>query len=105
MKGVIDPHAIETVKTACKQKYPKEFDFSEIAKNANVKSWPEVVAQEGFFSKTDDVKEEIQRQYFADVIQPRVHPDYVEEAKTQFESYSRKIQRELNKSSLAVRRQ
>lgn len=96
MKGVTASHAIETVKAACKQKYPKEFDFTEIARSANVKSWPEVVTQEVFSSKTDDIKEEIRRQYFADVIQPRVHPDYIVEAGTQFESYSRKIVKEVS---------
>jgi len=101
MKGVTASHVIEAVKTACKQKHPKEFDFTEIARSANVKSWPEVVTLERFSSKTDDIKEEINRQYFADVIQPRVHPDYIVEAKMQFESYSRKIVKELNNSTLA----
>lgn len=101
MKGVTASHVIEAVKAACKQKHPKEFDFAEIARSANVKSWAEVVTQEGFFSKADDVKEEIKLQYFADVIQPRVHPDFILEAKTQFESYSRGIVRKLNNSTLA----
>ena len=104
MKGVTASHVIDAVKAACKQKYPKEFDFTEIARSANVtRSWPEVVALEEFSSKTDDIKEEIKWQYFDDVIQPRVHPDYIVEARTQFESYSRKIVKELNSSSAAKR--
>lgn len=101
MKGFTASHVIEAVKAACKQKYPKEFDFSEIARGANVKSWLEVVAQEGYSSKTNEIKEEIRRQYFTDVIQSRVHPDYIVEAGTQFESYSRKIVKEVSNSTPA----
>lgn len=102
MKGVTASHVIEAVKAACKQKYPKEFDFTEIAKSANVKSWPEVLKDKEVSSKTAAIKEEIESAYFADVIQPRVHPDYIVEAKTQFESYSRKIAKELKSSERSL---
>lgn len=96
VKGVTASHAIESVKTACKQKYPKVFDFTKIARSANAKTWPEVVRQKDFSSETDDIKKEIKRQYFADIIQPRVHPDYIDEANTQFESYSRSVAKTKN---------
>jgi len=101
MKGVTAPNVIEAVKGACKQKYPKEFDFAEIARSANVMSWTEVLKDKEVSSKTAAIKKEIESAYFADVIQARVHPDYIVEARTQFESYSRKIMKELNNSTLA----
>lgn len=94
-KGVTAPHVMEAVKTSCKQKHPKKFDFGEIAKSANAKSWPEVVALEEYRSQPDDVKEQMMGQYFIDIINPRVHPDFISEARTQFDSYSRGIAREM----------
>jgi hypothetical protein len=100
-KGVTAPQVLETIKTSCKQKNPKKFDFAEIASSANVKSWQEVVTQKEYQSQTDTVKEQIRDEYFVDVIKPRVHPDFVSEAKTQFDSYSRgfKVNSAVNPSN------
>lgn len=94
-KGVTAPHVLDAVKTSCKQKHPKQFDFGDIAKSANAKSWPEVVALEEYRSQPDDVKEQMKDQYFIDIINPRVHPDFISDARTQFDSYSRGIAREI----------
>lgn len=90
-KGVTALQILETIKTSCKQKNPKKFDFAEIAKSANVKSWPEVLVQKEYQSQTDAVKEQIKDEYFVDVIKSRVHPDFISEAKIQFDSYSRGV--------------
>jgi hypothetical protein len=64
-------------------------------------SWSEVLKDKEVSSNTAAKKKEIESAYFVDVIQPRVHPDYIVEAKAQFESYLRKIVKELNDSTLA----
>lgn len=81
------PEAVEAVKQACKKKFPKIFDFQQIAKEAGVKSWQEVTTNPEYINLTREEKEETQSQYFHEVIVPHVHPDFVQEAKIQFFKY------------------
>jgi hypothetical protein len=79
---------VQAIKTACKNKYPKTFDFDAIARQANVDPWGTVVRKQEFQSKSIDIKNQIRREYFDEVIKPRVHPDFVVESRTQFEAFA-----------------
>jgi hypothetical protein len=79
--------AVDAVKEACKKKFPQIFDFQQIAKEAGVKDWQEVKINPEYIILTEKEKEEVQSQYFQDIIMPYVNPDFVQEAKLQFYKY------------------
>ena len=87
--------ALDAVKTSCKSKFPLVIDFEQKARDAGVDSWGIVSRKSEFQSKSNEIKEEIRKQYFSDVVQPRVHPDFLNEAATQFESYARRVEKSV----------
>lgn len=87
------PEAVGLIKVACKGKFPKKFDFDEISKAA-------AVAPFGVVARDPDVKQfpvegqtYLRDEYFRDVIAPRINPDFVEDARVQFEAYARSAHR------------
>ena len=105
IKEATNPEIVETIKTACKQKFPATFDFEEIANKANVISWNEVVQSDEYKKHTKDEKAELRESYFLHVIEKRVHPDFKIEAKTDFESYAWGINNEIRKKEEAKTKQ
>jgi len=81
------PESVKAVKQACKEKFPKIFNFQKIAKEAGVKSYQEVIETPEYINLTEEEKKEAQLQYFQEVVAPLVHPDFVQEAKLQFFKY------------------
>lgn len=86
------PEAVKAVTQACKKKFPKTFDFEHIAKEAGVKSWQEVAINPEYIILTKEGKKVAQSFYFEDVIEPYIHPDFVQEAKLQFLKYARSVE-------------
>lgn len=85
--------ALATMKLACKGKFPKVFDFDEIASRAEVAKWLMVATKPEFHALDEAARSEARGQYFEDVVRPRVHPDYVEDARVQFDAFSRRIEK------------
>lgn len=83
-KNAGNPSSVQAIKTACKQKFPKTFDFSELAKAAGIPSWPVVVASPRYRALTNADRIELRLKFIEDVIEPRIHPDFTNEAFTQF---------------------
>jgi hypothetical protein len=94
-KGLSDPRVLDTIKVSCKQKYPKTFDFDAIAKAANVPSWSEVAGKDKYRAFDDKNRESVRESYFLEIVSPRVHPDFIAEARTQFDSFARGIDKQL----------
>ncbi|MDX8383584.1 MAG: hypothetical protein R8M45_05845 [Ghiorsea sp.] len=99
---IINLYALKAIKIACKQKFPIKFNFNEIAKKSNVDLWSEVIKKKEYTSLTDEIKKEVKAQYFTAVIKPRVHPDFIAEAKTQFDSYSLGLKRGIINTSKTI---
>ncbi len=98
-KSVNSAAVLSTIKTSCKQKYPKVFDFAAIAKSANVRDWTEVARMDEVRALSDQEKNAARKQYFFEVVQPRIHPDFVAEARTQFYSFARGVERQVDKAT------
>lgn len=79
---------INTIKTSCKEKFPISFDFIEISKKANVLSWNEVIKGDEYKKLERNDKNRLIDAYFDKIIKRRVHPDFTNEAKTEFENYA-----------------
>ena len=94
--------ALALIKVACKGKFPKVFDFEAIASTASVSSWREVALKPDFSGLPEAEKLEARRQYFETVIMPRVDSTYVEDARTQFDAFSRQAERAASASSPAA---
>jgi hypothetical protein len=94
--------ALALVKDACKGKFPKLFDFDAIATSAAVSSWREVALKPDFSRLPEKEKAEARRQYFESVVMPRVDPTYLEDARTQFDAFSRYGERAAVASSVAA---
>jgi hypothetical protein len=94
-KGIASSTLLDTIKVSCKQKYPKTFDLAAIAKNANTLDWSEVAAMEEIRTLSSDQKDGARNQYFLDVIRPRIHPDFVAEAKIQFDSFASRAEKRI----------
>ena len=94
--------ALALVKAACKGKFPKAFDFDAIASAASVSSWREVALKSDFSNLPEAEKSEARRQYFDGVVMPRVDSTYVEDARTQFDAFSRQAERAASASSPAA---
>ena len=82
--------SIEQIKSSCKNKNPINFDFDKISEIANVKKWKDVAASDEFNKEDAGIQQQIKTQYFNEVIKPRIHEAYEEEAKVQFEAFTRK---------------
>lgn len=87
--------SVEAIKKACKEKFPKIFNFEQIAKDAGVKSWQTVSSNPKYLSLSAEDKAKAQSQYFKDVITPNVHPDFIYEAKKQFFQYVRSVKKNI----------
>lgn len=85
--------ALSTVKLACKGKFPKTFDFDDVANKAEVAKWAIVASKPGFGALDEAAKSAAREQYFENVIRPRVQPDYTEDARVQFDAFSRRTER------------
>jgi len=94
--------SLALVKAACKAKFPKVFAFDAIASAASVSSWREVALKSDFSGLPEAERLEARRQYFESVIIPRVDPTYVEDARIQFDAFSRQAERAAPASSPAA---
>ena len=101
-KGATTGDALRVIQASCKQKYPQHFDFDAIARSANNRAWREVFSLEQYASASDDTKQQIREQYFSDVIAPRVHPAFIGEAATQFEAFSRGLERSPRRDEKSI---
>lgn len=97
IKGSPSEKVIEAIKVSCKKKFPATFDFSDIAKKANVMTWDEIALSEKFKKHSQEEKEELKNSYFFQVIERRVHPDFIEEARTEFQSHVWAIDNDIRK--------
>ena len=97
------PEALALIKSACKGKFPKVFDFDAIAAAAVVSAWREVAQKAEFSSLPNAAKSDVRNQYFDDVVAPRIDAAYVDEARTQFDSFTRQIERTVTPTAAAVR--
>lgn len=52
------PEALHTVKLACKGKFPKNFDFDDLANKADVAKWAIVATKPEFVVLNDSAKSE-----------------------------------------------
>lgn len=93
--------ALTLVKAACKGKFPKIFDFDAIASGASVSIWREVALKSDFSNLPEAEKSEARKQYFESVVMPRVDPAYIEDARTQFDAFSRQVERAASASAPA----
>lgn len=91
--------ALELIKAACKGKFSKVFDFDAIASAASVSSWREVALKSDFSNLPEAEKSEARKEYFESVIVPRVDSAYVEDARTQFDAFSRQAERAASANS------
>jgi hypothetical protein len=94
--------ALTLLKAACKGKFPKIFDFDAIASGASVSIWREVALKSGFSNLQEAEKSEARKQYFESVVMPRVDQVYLEDAITQFDAYTRKIERAASASATTI---
>ncbi len=98
------PEALVAVKSACKGRFPKVFNFDEIADKAAVAKWAIVAAKTEFVVLDDAAKSDAREQYFEAVIRPRVQPDYVEDANVEFDAFSRRIEKAIPSLSAPISR-
>jgi len=100
-KGIANQAVLDTIKVSCKQKHPKTFDFVAIAKSANAPDWSEVAAMKEIRTLGVDEREGARSQYCSDIIHSRVHPDFIAEARTQFDGYARGVEKQVARAVTA----
>jgi hypothetical protein len=93
LKRGLSEAAIGALKTSCKAKYPKTFDFDLMANKAEVKTWRTVVARPEFTTLSEEDRAAVRKQYLQEVIEPRVPPDFVNDAAIQFDAHARRVER------------
>lgn len=93
LKRGLSESAIGTLKMSCKAKFPKTFDFELLAQKAEVKAWSTVVGKPEFIKLSEEERAAVRKQYLQEVIEPRVPPDFVNDAAIQFEAHARRVER------------
>ena len=91
--------AVVAVKMACKTKFPKIFDFDVISSQAGVKKWSLLLTDPDAKALNPSERTALVTKYFDRVIKPRIHEDYVDEARSQFDAFARLARHSLAASA------
>ena len=93
MQGAKTPPALAMVKQACKDKFPVTFDFDQLARSASVPTWSAIAVKPDFTKLSREEKTETRSAYYDEVLRPKIHPDFVEEGRAQFQAHWRKTEK------------
>jgi hypothetical protein len=102
IQGNAGEPAIATVKVACAQKFPKQYDFDSIAKEQKAPTWRDVLGKLSYADLNEEEKNYLEQTYFKRYVQPKIHPDFLDQAQSQFSTHIARIRREQEATTVKL---
>lgn len=95
IKGVNNPQAVSEIKKSCLGKFPPSFDWDELARQAGVKPWRDLVATPEYLKWNDDEIRAFRKKFWDEAIEPNIRPEFREYAYSKFISHTRQLNSSL----------